>query len=345
MKRIIVADLHFSVYSAGKIKEGLPEKLFYLKRTFTNICDYAMENNIKTIDILGDIYHNKFLIYSLAQSVFLNIIRSYPNLTFNCLQGNHDISSKGDNPTSCLLGLKYEPNVNVYMEPYQDKENDILYVPYFNGMAEYIKENTARTLYSHFGLNEAMVNSGLSIRTDIKLSDLKGKYKNVFLGHYHLPQEIIDKGIKCFYAGSIIQLTKGEKNEIKRFLIFDTETDKVESVPTVGYKKLYEFVITNENKNEMLREAKKLKNSDEESEINIVIKEDMDDLSEIDESVSSMDDVNLIDKRELDIEKRADISSYSSNEEIINAYLAYKNIDESKIEKYKEIGLKYFSEK
>jgi len=46
-------------------------------------------------------------------------------------------------------------------------------------------------LISHFGLSEGMLNSGMSIISDIGLKDLRGKYELVLLGHYHKPQEII----------------------------------------------------------------------------------------------------------------------------------------------------------
>ena len=122
--------------------------------------------------------------------------------------------------------------------------SDVMFIPYSYDMVDTVKNNSARILISHFGLNEGILNSGISIVADISLADLVGKYDLVILGHYHKPQEIIRDDIKLYYVGSPIQLDWGEKGDEKRFLVVDTDTLDVKSIPTTAYRKYIEIDLT-----------------------------------------------------------------------------------------------------
>ena len=325
MKFIAIADLHLSAYSQDKIIKGtnLPERLYYLNKVLTNIAKFAIDDNIKIIVIAGDIFHNKSIIYSLAQSVLLDFIREFEDLKFIYFSGNHDMSSKSGKGVSALKCLDNEPNVIMIHKP-QVIEN-IFFVPWNpETMVNDIKNNDSDYLVAHFGLNEAQLSSGISIISDVKLSDLK-HYKHCILGHYHKPQSVGN----TTYVGSPIQLDWGEKGEEKRFLIVDSDSGKIESVPTFGYKKYIEYIITNENKEEILEEAKKEK--EKGHMIQLVKKEDID-----------TDDIGkefrIVDKTEKDITDRGIISSMSQDERI-DKYLEIKKIKPEEVEIYKKIGI------
>lgn len=290
------------------------------------MANYAVENNIRDVVISGDVFHNKSIIHSLAMNIFLSFIRSYKNLRFIIIDGNHDLSGRGEDVVSALSCVDNEPNVIRISKP--TKIGDIMYIPYSYGMVDVIKNNTARYLVSHFGLNEGILNSGISVIADIRLSELIGKYGTVLLSHYHKSQEIIRDDIRLYYVGSLIQLDWGEKNDDKRFLIVDTDTDIIESVLTQGYKKHYEFEVTNENKNEIIYEARYLK--EQGHHINIVKKDkvDTDDIK---------DEFNVVDKTIKDITNRG-LTINMSMEEKLKKYLEIKEIPESELNNYLSIG-------
>ena len=73
-----VADLHFSDYSDNIIND-IPARLYYLKETLINTIEYLLSKNIHYLIILGDTYHNKSIIHSIAMNVLHDIIKSYKN--------------------------------------------------------------------------------------------------------------------------------------------------------------------------------------------------------------------------------------------------------------------------
>jgi len=332
MKFAYTADWHLSGYTQDKIINGLPERLYEKKVVQENIGNYCRLNEIKTIIIGGDLLHNKSIIYSLAQSILLDFFREYKDLNFIVLDGNHDLSGKGSDVVSALKSLDNEPNVRRVSKPTRitdDSGLDILIVPYSDNMIDAIKKSSAKYLISHFGLNEGTLNSGVSIISDIGLKDLVGKYQYVLLGHYHKPQEITKDNISVYYSGSITQNDWGEKGEEKRFLIVDTDTDTIESVPTKGYKKYFDLQITEENKTEVIKKARELK--EEGHNVKITRKEAVD-----------IDDINkefmVVDKVEKDITNRG-LSSTMSMRDKLMRYLEVNEIPEDKRDIYLQEAL------
>jgi DNA repair exonuclease SbcCD nuclease subunit len=190
MKFIYTADLHLSSYSQDRIDSTthLPERLSGIYTSFCEILNYGMDNNIKNVVIGGDIFHNKSLIHSIAQSRLLDIVRVYREIYFIIEDGNHDMSSMTGDGVSALKCLDNEVNVKTIHNTCII--DNILFVPWNpRNMISDIKEGRTNYLISHFGLNEGKLNSGISIVSDIGLKDLK-QYKRCYLGHYHTPQEV-----------------------------------------------------------------------------------------------------------------------------------------------------------
>jgi DNA repair exonuclease SbcCD nuclease subunit len=261
MKAAFTADLHLSGFVSDLTDPitDLPERLSEKKKVLYSIVGEMKKRRCKHLIIAGDLLHNKSVIYSLAQSVLLDFIRENKDIHFTIIDGNHDLSGKGKRVVSALKCLDSESNVARIQFNQVLKTEHFLFIPYSMDVVKCVRENSANILVSHFGLNEAVLNCGASIVSDVSLKDLVGKYKFAFVGHYHTPQEIITEDIKFYSIGSITQTDWSEKNEEKRFLIFDTETLEVESILTEGYKKHFELVITNENKEEIIKQARELK--------------------------------------------------------------------------------------
>jgi len=325
---IFTGDWHLSKYANDKIEMSshLPERLDSIKNTIYFIARYAIEHNIKHIVIAGDIFHNKSIIHSLALNILLSYFRDHPDLKFIIIDGNHDLSGKADDVVSALSCLDHEPNVTRISKPL--KIGQIFFVPYSYDMIDIIKNSSADYLISHFGLNEGMLNSGISIVADISLKDLIGKYKVVICGHYHAPQNIVRDEIEFYYAGSIIELDYGERDEDKRFLIVDTEKDTIDSISTQGYKKHFNLELSNENKYEIIQKARELREQGHHVQLSQV--EDMD-ISDIREEFKV---TNRVIK---DVTNRG-ITSNMSTEDKFKKYLEIKGIDSNQIDEYLEVG-------
>ncbi len=330
MKFACTADIHLSRYGNDFInsESGLPERLNDIKKSIEYIADYCINNNILNIIIAGDILNDKSIMYTIAQGILLDYIRKYKNLKFFIIDGNHDISGKSKDSVSGLKCLDNEINVKRILPPFEFIDN-ILFVPYSNEMINSIKNNKSKYLISHFGLNEGMLNSGISIKADIKINDLINKYEYVLLGHYHKAQQIINNNIKLYYMGSIIELDFGERDEDKRFLIVDTESDLIESIPIIGYKKHILLQINEQNKNDILLKARQLKS--EGHYVNIEKKDNINICNEL------KDEFRIIDKSEIDITNRG-INSSMSTDEKLKRFLQIKDINKNDIDRYLNIA-------
>jgi len=329
MRFAYTADIHLSRYGSDKIEDesNLPERLHSIKQALYEIAHYCVDNDIRVIIIGGDVLHGKSVIYAIAQEIMLQYFSDFADLIkFYVIDGNHDLSGKGDDVVSALRPLENVSNVKwiPYSTTYRLEEQGILFVPYSTKLPEIIMDNKENILISHFGLDEGILNSGLSIVADVSLKDLVGRYKLVLLGHYHKPQEIIRSDISLYYSGSLIQLDWGEKGDEKRFLVVDTDTLDVQSVPITKYKKHIEIEIKAGDVDSALAAAKKAR--DDGDHVKVIMKEKVD-LTEF------KGEFNVVDKTDADITDRG-ITSSMSQADKIQKYLEIKEVPEDQMELY-----------
>jgi DNA repair exonuclease SbcCD nuclease subunit len=342
MKLAAIADLHYSRYGNDHLhpKTHLPERLDSLVRTCLEVTSYCKKNNIDTIIVVGDSFHGKSLISNLAQNLFEDLIlKRNSEIKFILVDGNHDLSSEREGSLSCLRIFRDHPNVKLVIngQNYELSE-DVVIVPYSPKLIEEIKsipEKKYKWLFSHFGLNEAKLNSGISLVSDLGLKDLTGRFENVILGHYHKPQEIINDRTKLYYVGSLIQLDWGEKEDIKRFLVIDTESGEISSIPTTKYKKHIVLTIDSEkDKTETLQRAKELIEDGHHVMINKTNK---------DVNTNDVDSEFLIvDKTEKEISDRG-INLDMKDEDKFTKYFQIKGIPESEIKSHLDIVFQIIS--
>ncbi len=332
MKFAFIADLHLSGFGNDPIDsvENLPLRIASIKRCLEFIILECKKRNINTLEIGGDLLNDKSLIYVVAQNLLLQFFRNHKDFKFIIIDGNHDVTDKGKYLKSGLECLDSESNVvrikNSSFMNIEDKK--IFHVPWTFGMFEDIKNNKADILISHFGLSEAVLSSGISVKSEISVKDLIGKYKLVLLGHYHKPQEMILPEISLYYSGSIIQKDWGEKGEEKRFLIIDTDNLSVESIPIEGYKKHYYFSLNEENKNEILKNALKLR--DEGHYVKIESEENID--------VVDNKGIIFIKNETSDLTNRG-MSMNMSERERMEKYCKFKEVKNSDIEEFIQVGI------
>lgn len=318
---VVTADWHFSSYTNDKIisESGRPERFHNLITTLQNVANYCKENNISYMIVPGDLLHNKSIIYTTALNALMDFFELNQKIHFIIIDGNHDLSGRGEESESALRSIGKVENITWITEPILS--GDIFFVPWKSNMVDTIKKSSAKILVSHFGLNEAQLSSGISLVSDVKLSDLINKYQYVFLGHYHKPQEIIRDEIQVWYCGSIIQLHRGERDENKRFLDVTRNGDLLDivSVETSGYSKYFEFEINQENKDEVVEKMRQLKSEGH----HVFVKK-------IDPTVDTNDldgEFVILDKTVKDITDRG-ITAIMSTEDKLKNFMRIKKIPE-----------------
>lgn len=328
MKFLFTADIHLSRYAQDKVdsKSNLPERLHSIKNALYSMGEYCQDNDIDLFIIGGDIMHTKSVIYSIAQDIMLDFFEKYEDIEFWVLDGNHDLSGKGQGALSSLRPLHHVQNVE-WISRNPVGNDDFVCIPYSYEVVNQVKKDERKILISHFGLSEGVLNSGISIVSQIKLNDLIGKYDLVLLGHYHKPQEIISDDIKLYYVGSPIQLDWGEKGDEKRFLVVDTDTLDVQSIPTTGYKKHIELEINSKNKEEVFQLAEQAQSAGDY--VKIVKTETVD---------IDSDQFTVIDKSEKDITNRG-VTSTMSDKDKLQRFMEIKEISAEKQEAYLTKGL------
>jgi len=325
MKFVFTADLHLKMWNDNIVDEySNPLKLNEILNSFKQMCDYCVKNNIENLVIGGDVNDLKNIVHYRPFVMLKEIIEQYNKIHFYILHGNHDSAGREDLYSAIQL-LDGPSNVSTFVK--NTEIDNILFVPWSGGIAKEIYETEpSKILISHFGLNEAQLSSGISIKTNIKLNDLR-KFDLVLLGHYHKPQKLGN----VYYVGSPIQLNKGEADEVKRFLVVDSETLEIESIETKGYRKYFNVILEDKNElEEKIEEIKELqkdgfvtiKNKIKELKIQDLNFEGVRIINDVDEEYQLRgitSDMKIVDqlKRYLEIQK----IEKTEHEEYINTFL------------------------
>lgn len=327
------ADLHFSSYGSGISSDDrhISKTLLSIKNSFIYMIEYCIKKDIKTIIIGGDVLHNKSLVHSVAFNSLLSVFERFPDVDFIILDGNHDKTGKGKSAESSLRGFKNISNITLFENDSVFLTKDVFIVPFSGDMIQDIKNNEAKFLITHLGLNEGVLDSGISIISDLKFSDVSSNYKYTLAGHYHCPQIIKNEFSKFFYTGSLCQLDWKEKNQEKRFLLVDADNERIESIPSDGYRKFIEIILKEEDDDikEKIKFINEQKNNGHEVKALNYLPDDI--LKELDESVI------VVDKKEEKYITRG-VSSSMSDEEKLLRYLDIKEIPDEEKEEYLNIA-------
>ena len=324
MLRAGCGDIHLSGYQSDLLtKDGLTRRLSAIMHSLRTIGEYCRSNSIQFFEIWGDLINDKDLIYTVAQTAFKDFLVEYSDLEFIIISGNHDLSSTGETQVSAISVFDGYPNVTVVNDIL--KQDNRIYLAYSHQIFDTLKQLEASDiLISHFGINEAMLQSGLSISTNVRLADLK-KFKLVLLGHYHKPQDLNNDCTRLYYSGNITHLTWNDKNEQKRFIVYDDESLEVTSIPLTGFPEFKEFVInTKEESISVLEEAEKARNAGHYVRVKKLIDGELDAPSDI---------LVIEQQKEVDVTDRGVDMTQTTDVKMRN-YMKIKDIPEEEYDEY-----------
>ncbi len=344
-KMIFCGDIHLKLWPDKEYDEsGLPKKLIEILNCIEQMAEYANKNNIHSICIAGDINDTKGVVAVRPFVMLRQLIERYNEIEWIIIHGNHDATT-GDNKQkhSAIQLLDGIPNVKLILEPetieFSDKK--LLLVPHSKNIIEVLQseletyelDTVPEILVSHFGIDEAQLSTGISIKTSIRAQDLR-MFKLVILGHYHKPQEIEYNETKIYYTGSPVPVRRDEATEEKRFLVVDIDTLDVQSIPTDGYRRYCELILDEETD---VDEFKRLIEYYKSMGHHVVVRKKISELP-LDLKPLVEENTQLIDMYEKDINIRG-ITSQMSDEEQARKYIEIMGVPENEQEEYLSVAM------
>jgi DNA repair exonuclease SbcCD nuclease subunit len=358
-KFLIIGDVHF-----GNKNNDL-DILDLQKKFFESIKEYVINNSIKEIIFVGDIFHNRtYLKINVINDAIqiLSDLADFCNIYILC--GNHDVYSKINNTINSLIVFKYIKNITIIdTEPLILKTPyySFLFVPFFSIKEDeklfYDKiKNKEYDIYfeKYNGINNIILITHTSImqhpelfeeRFSVDLDALKRFFK-VFNGDIHIRSEFNN----IYNIGSIMSFDFNDvfnKKGVYEICLNPFKTKFIENKFDKEYKSYKLTYLEKLTKEEIIS---KLNNSIVRIEIDLSDKENkfLETLKEILKETQNTQIFyyyyNSQDDDSKNIEIKNKNGSYSGNniENVVFEYIEQKVKDEHKKKKIKSITEEFF---
>lgn len=237
-KVIVVSDIHLHKWNYGSTvtKEGLNSRLVKQLNYLYLIRDIAVENKVKEVFCLGDLFHTNSTIQAEVLAAAWKGVNALYNsgVRFNCIVGNHDMASK-DGSIHSLDWLRHYGTVVDKPMSFELGGRKAIAVPYTESI-ELLQHtfNRPNHRYAEIALLHQGVNLNDSRGSAWVLNEIFTKemvpenIKRVFTGHYHKP---CDDG-KISIVGSPMQHTWSDyDNAVRGIVLLDTDTLEFTRIP------------------------------------------------------------------------------------------------------------------
>ena len=226
MKLLISCDIHCGV--PGRLKDNI--------WSINTINQYALNNNIKDVIILGDLFHDRVnLNIQVLNNVYDQLKKCKESgIKWSAFPGNHDQYMKNSwennslHPLEELIDLTEEVGIKTFdgrrfwIVPFIYYEKD--YMDVIEKLNSKVSEEDI--LLTHIGIKGASLNECFLLK-NWSIIDLENtKFKKIISGHFHCHQTV---GKVC-YPGSPIPFRYDEGVVDHGFLVLDTDTAEVEFV-------------------------------------------------------------------------------------------------------------------
>ncbi len=193
MKIIHCADIHLG----SKIESKLPKNKADIRKkevrlAFSDMVEYAQKENVKIILISGDLFDSDRPLKK-DKDFFYSIVKSYPNIDFIYLRGNHDKNES------------YEEYSLENLKMFDKKWKTYDYGKIKITGVELIPENE-KSIYSNIKLEDSATNIVmLHGYENLNLINLKNKNIDYLaLGHLHAyKKELLDERGEYVYSGCL----------------------------------------------------------------------------------------------------------------------------------------------
>ncbi|MCR4673595.1 MAG: metallophosphoesterase [Lachnospiraceae bacterium] len=245
MRLIHVADLHLdSTMESNLTSDKAKQRREELLDCFSDLIDYAEENQVEGILIAGDLF-DKTRVRKIAKNRVLDEIKEHKDITFFYLQGNHDRCDFLQD-----IHLEEFPNLKLFeaasWTSYEFKDVVIT--------GREINADNVKTFSMNLVLDQANTNivmlhgqeseyEGKDKAEIIPLGELRGKYIDYLaLGHIHSykKERLDDRGEYC-YSGCLEGRGFDECGE-KGFVLLDITDGKIQSSFVPFAKRIFHSV-------------------------------------------------------------------------------------------------------
>lgn len=230
-KVIITADIHL----------GIANRTNDIMWALNNIQRYAIENNIDTVLVLGDLFHDRFSLDIEVLSVAHKFFKKCRELgqQWIVFPGNHDMYLKYSwdiNSLECLDGLITLIDsvkllrINGYrywVVPFIFHEN--AYLKVINHISEYCEEGDQ--LLTHIGINSAVLNVCFQLEHWKMINLESTPFSKIWTGHFHVHQDVG----KVTYPGGPIPFKFDEGNVDHGFIVYEHGSETYEFVNLFEY--------------------------------------------------------------------------------------------------------------
>ena len=247
-KIVVLGDCHMGARS------GSSHFVRYFNKFFTEVLyPYMLDNNIREIVQLGDIFDNRTNLhlkaFHMSKPEWFDALDEY-GFKMHILLGNHDItmreSLKVNTPESIMGDYIRRGTVRVYNKPetieIDGTQFDI--IPWIcTENKEEVKEFMTRkkvgdVCFGHFEISGAQMYRGIEGHGGLG-QDLFERYAVTFSGHYHTRSWLPEHRIQ--YVGTPYEITWMDAHDPRGFTVFDTETMKWDFIrnPFTMFEKIY----------------------------------------------------------------------------------------------------------
>jgi DNA repair exonuclease SbcCD nuclease subunit len=239
--KCLLSDFHFGYKKASELFLNNS-----IKCIRNEIIPYLLENDIKDIYILGDIFDNRNTINVKVKNVVYDLFDiDLKNFNIKILTGNHDIFHKNTISIHSLKMFKKFHNIQVIediiLEEVDGKK--FLFVPWQVDYQEFTNKIANKNIFCdaafmHADINGSYMNRLSSVTKDgLDPNILFNNYQKVFSGHFHL-HSVTNRGDReIIYVGTQYELNRNDKNVPKGFIILNTDDMSHEFIKTKDYLK------------------------------------------------------------------------------------------------------------
>lgn len=250
MKVAIINDVHIGIRNSSDIFVEYQRKFF--EEVFF---PYLLENDIKRVLCLGDLFENRTVInfkalYAFRKN-FMERLREH-GIHMDVIAGNHDLFYKNTSKISALKELlgHYMGEVTIYEDPTVVEYGDLKVglIPWINFENEadvhaFLKKCDANVIGAHLELAGFEMYAGMPAHAGMDGS-IFSRFDMVLSGHYHTKSTQDN----IYYLGSQMEFFWNDCEDKKYFHVLDSENGKLTPVrnPITIFEKIY-YDDTNTN--------------------------------------------------------------------------------------------------
>lgn len=213
---ILAADIHL----------GVPNRTDDIIWALRVLREYARENDITEIIILGDLYHDRTAINIGVINTSLDFFQHTKNdygQNWIIFPGNHDMYLKHSWGSNSLRVVRDYTTIiddiklltlderRLWIVPFIDRES--VYMDVIKKVEE--KHEPDDILLTHIGVKSATLNTCFLLKHWSFVDFTDSKFRTVYTGHFHSAQQV---GTNLWYPGSIIPFKMDEGDVSHGFL-------------------------------------------------------------------------------------------------------------------------------